>query len=264
MGKHTKTNQGGAFIRLRDQFERLARDFAGKPLRAIVTFATSDERSPEEHDDGFEFQAQSVWLKSPTNPAALAALNMIAEEVEAAFEAEGEKVRPGRNPAERWLLHVANARPWKHPLRHGEWEAAKTWDEGETRVDIDDVFRASALAMDRIAEGGLNVREKAAEREDRAIALLREHRNDDEWTASRIATEIRKPSSFLSRSERFQAEWAKLKGESKPKAPSVCGHCRGEAKPFRCRVCDPEKGSLVRGCCGECHAELVHGIVRPA
>jgi hypothetical protein len=129
---------------------------------------------------------------------------------------------------------------------------------------VDDVFRASVLAIDRIAEGGLNVREKAAEREDRAIALLREHRDDDDWTASRIAEEIGKPPSFLSRSERFQAEWVKLKGDPKPRTAPVCAHCRGEAKPFRCRKCDPERGVLVRGCCAECHAERVHNMVPPA
>lgn len=269
MSTQTKDKAGTGFHRLRDQFEGLARDFAAKPLRAVVTFEPRDERSPEEREEDSDYRAVRVWLVEVPDDRCrdprLTALDMIAEEVEAAFEAEGERVGPGRTPAERWLLRVAHTRPWKHPLRHGEWEAATTWDETEeTTVRIDDVFRASALAIDRIAEGGLNVREKAAEREDRAIALLREHRDDDDWTASRIAAEIGKHPSFLSRSERFKAEWAKLKGDPKPKAPPVCAHCRGEAKPFRCRKCDPERGVLVRGCCAECHAERVHNIVPPA
>lgn len=265
MSRHRKSNPGGEFSRLRDQFERLARDFAAEPLRAVVTFQPRDERSPDELEEDAEFRPVSVWLKSPANKAAIAALRMIAEEVEAALGVVGEPVGPGRDPAERWLLRVAHARPWKHPLRHGPWELAATWNEAEemTTVEIDDIFRASALAIERIADGGQNVRQKAAELEDRAIALLRKHRNDDDWTASKIATQIGKPSSFLSRSERFQAEWVRLRGEPKPKTPPACQFCRGEAKPFRCRTCDPKRGNLVRGCCPECHAELVHKIVAP-
>lgn len=207
MSKQTKDNAGTGLLRLRDQFERLARDFASKPLRAVCTFEPRDERSPEEREEDPEFRPVAVWLKSPTNPAALAALGMIAEDVEAAFEAEGDRVGPGRTPAERWLLRVANARPWKHPLRHGAWESAATWDETkeETTVEIDDVFRASALAIERIATADRSPREIKAEREARALAILRDH---PDWSKVRIAEEMGLPdSSFLSRSEVFQRAW---------------------------------------------------------
>jgi hypothetical protein len=207
MNNTAKEKAGTAFLRLRDQFERLARDFAAKPLRAVVSFEPRDERSPEEREEDPEFRPVSVWLRSPTNPAALAALDMVAEEVEAAFEAEGERVGPGRTPAERWLLRVAHARPWKHPLRHGAWESATTWDEAaeETSIEIGDVFRASALALERIATADRSPREIKAEREARALAILREH---PDWSKVRIAEEMGLPdSSFLSRSDAFQRAW---------------------------------------------------------
>lgn len=209
MSKHEKTNPGDEFSRLRDQFERLARDFATKPLRAIVTFSPRDERSPEERDEDSDFRSQSVWLKSPTNPAARKALMMIAEEVEAALEARGETRGPGRTPAERWLLRIANARPWRYPLLHGEWTAQEMTremlEQEETTVEIDDVFRASALAIERIATADRSPRVVKAEKEALALSLFRDH---PEWTKAQIAEEMGLPdSSFLSRSAVFQRAW---------------------------------------------------------
>jgi hypothetical protein len=211
MNNTAKEKAGTAFLRLRDQFERLARDFAAKPLRAVVSFEPRDERSPEEREEDPDYRAVRVWLVEVPDDRCrdprLTALDMIAEEVEAAFEAEGERVGPGRTPAERWLLRVAHARPWKHPLRHGAWESATTWDEAaeETSIEIGDVFRASALALERIATADRSPREIKAEREARALAILREH---PDWSKVRIAEEMGLPdSSFLSRSDAFQRAW---------------------------------------------------------